>query len=218
MAEAKAKFKVDPTDVGITVIVIFGVSGVNSYFLKFDSMNLSILLFFGVTIFWLMKMTNFKQKGAKAALHKAVETKKTDAYAMYPRIDVNKCLVCTACTKVCPEGDILQMVNSLPTLVNPTKCVGHSLCSRACPYEAITMVFGTKTSGKEVPNYDGNYQTNVPGLYIAGELGGMGLIANAIKQGVIATEHAIKNLDKSVQADVDVLVVGAGTAGFSSSL
>jgi len=79
-------------------------------------------------------------------------------------------------------------------------------------------VFGTETNGKRVPNYNESYETNVPGLYIAGELGGMGLIANAIKQGTLAADHAIKNLDKSVATDVDVLVVGAGPAGLAASL
>ena len=45
-----------------------------------------------------------------------------------------------------------------------------------------------KENGKEVPDYDENYQTNVDGMYIAGELGGMGLIANAIRQGTYAAE------------------------------
>jgi thioredoxin reductase/Pyruvate/2-oxoacid:ferredoxin oxidoreductase delta subunit len=157
-------------------------------------------------------------KKAKKKLEATVASGKTEAYALYPRIDPNRCSGCGVCTQVCPEGDILQMVDGLPVLVAPTKCVGHSLCFRSCPVDAITMVFGTEKTGKQVPDYNENYETNVTGLYIAGELGGMGLIANAIKQGVWAANHAISKLDKSVPADVDVLVVGAGPAGIAASL
>lgn len=80
------------------------------------------------------------------------------------------------------------------------------------------MVFGTKTTGKQVPDYDENFETNVKGMYIAGELGGMGLIANAIRQGTCASAHAAANLDKSVSADIDVLVIGAGPAGIAAAL
>jgi thioredoxin reductase len=110
------------------------------------------------------------------------------------------------------------MIDGLPALVSPTKCVGHSLCFRSCPVDAITMVFGSEKSGKQVPDYNEHYETNVAGLYIAGELGGMGLIANAIKQGVYAATHAVAHLDKSGAADVDVLVVGAGPAGLAAAL
>ncbi len=185
---------------------------------RFDPADVSTVFFFVMTSLWAIRRTNKKNKKATTKYKHAIETKKTEAYALYPRVDPLKCLGCGACTAVCPEGDILQMVNNFPVLVNPTKCVGHSLCFKSCPYQAITMVFGTKTTGKQVPNYDGNYQTNVPGLYIAGELGGMGLIANAIKQGSWAADHAIKNLDKSVKTDIDVLVVGAGPSGLSAAL
>lgn len=70
----------------------------------------------------------------------------------------------------------------------------------------------------DIPRITGNYETNVPGLYIAGELGGMGLIRNAAKQGFLATSHAVKNLKKNANADTDILIIGAGPAGFSAGL
>lgn len=183
--------------------------------------SLSVVLVFLATILiyaWAARRRAKANKKAEEKLQATIKSGKTEAYALYPKIDLDKCSGCGICTRVCPEGDILQMVNGLPALVSPTKCVGHTLCYRSCPVDAITMVFGTEKTGKQVPDYDENYQTNVRGLYIAGELGGMGLIANAIKQGVYAATHAVANLDKSVPADVDVLVVGAGPAGIAASL
>ncbi|MCK7540356.1 MAG: hypothetical protein MZV63_60415 [Marinilabiliales bacterium] len=36
------------------------------------------------------------------------------------------------------------------------------------------------------------FETNVPGVYIAGELGGMGLIKNAVEQGRQAVENIVR--------------------------
>jgi thioredoxin reductase len=59
----------------------------------------------------------------------------------------------------------------------------------------------------------------MPGIYIACELGGMGFIHNAIRQGYEALDCLQEDLKKrSVKAPLDVLIVGAGPAGFSASL
>ncbi len=182
---------------------------------------LSVVLFVLVTIAAILLHLRGRSKASEKAKHKlqaTIDSGKTEAYALYPKVDPEKCSGCAVCTEVCPEGDILRMVDGFPVLVAPTKCVGHAMCFRSCPVNAITMVFGTETTGKQVPDYDENYETNVEGMYIAGELGGMGLIANAIKQGVWAAGHAAAHLDGSAQADVDVLIVGAGPAGLAASL
>ena len=138
---------------------------------------------------------------------------------LHPQIDPNLCGGCGACVTACPEGEILKLINHKAVLVEPTKCVGHGECEIACPLDAIKLVFGTKERGMQLPRINSHYETNVSGLYIAGELGGMGLIRNAVKQGKLAAEHAASKI-KSVsgQADYDVLVVGAGPAGLSAAL
>jgi pyruvate/2-oxoglutarate dehydrogenase complex dihydrolipoamide dehydrogenase (E3) component len=49
--------------------------------------------------------------------------------------------------------------------------------------EAIKLVFGTEKRGVDIPSVKPNFETNVPGIFIAGELGGMGLIRKAAEQG-----------------------------------
>ncbi len=160
---------------------------------------------------------NQQTKEAKKLITKAIKTGMNEPLTLHPEIDPAKCAGCASCTRVCPEGDILKMVGHKAQLVSPTKCVGHGECERACPMDAIKLVFGTKTRGMDIPRVSTNYETNVSGLYIAGELGGMGLIRNAIKQGVLAGQHALKNLN-SAKTDYDILIVGAGPAGIAASL
>jgi thioredoxin reductase len=102
--------------------------------------------------------------------------------------------------------------------VRAANCIGHGACQEACPVDAIDLVFGTETRGVEIPVLTPDFQTNVPGLFIAGELGGMGLIRNAIEQGRQAVESA-RDLVRAARGDgLDLLIIGAGPAGFSASL
>lgn len=171
-------------------------------------------------IYFLLKNNKQKKqtKEAKKLVAKAIKSGMNEPLSLHPEVDPNLCAGCSGCTKVCPEGDILRMVNNKAVLVSPTKCVGHGECERACPMNAITLVFGTKTRGMDIPRLTKNYETNVNGLYIAGELGGMGLIRNAIKQGALAGQHAIGNLDSQLKTQYDLVIVGAGPAGIATSL
>jgi thioredoxin reductase/ferredoxin len=158
-------------------------------------------------------------KTAKKILKKTVAAMLHEPLTLHPEIDPSICAGCGACTKVCPEGDILKLINHKAVLVAPSKCVGHGECERACPLNAIKLVFGTKTRGMDIPRLTSNYETNVSGLYIAGELGGMGLIRNAVRQGVYAAQHAIKKMANIGPAvDYDLMIVGAGPAGMAAAL
>jgi thioredoxin reductase/ferredoxin len=137
--------------------------------------------------------------------------------SLHPAIDHAKCIGCGSCIAACPEGDVLGLIHGKAELVSPTECIGHSACRASCPVGAIDLVFGTERRGIELPHVGPDFQTNISGLYIAGELGGMGLIRNAIEQGRQAMEQIAKRARASGQ-DYDVIIVGAGPAGFSASL
>ena len=116
--------------------------------------------------------------------------------SLHPKIDPSKCVGCGACVHACPEGDILGLINGKAELLEPSHCIGHGACKSACPGDAITLVFGTEKRGVDIPDVGPDFQTNVPGIFIAGELGGMGLIRNAIEQGRQAIEFG-KNAERT---------------------
>lgn len=141
--------------------------------------------------------------------------------SLHPLIDPLLCIGCGACVKACPEGDVLGLIRGKAELVAPTECIGHGACRAACPVGAITLVFGTERRGVELPHVGPDFQTNVPGLYVAGELGGMGLVRNAIEQGQQAMGEIAMRLKRGGNGrdqDADVIIVGAGPAGISASL
>ncbi len=143
--------------------------------------------------------------------------------AQHPHIDANYCIGCAACTMVCPEGDVLAMLGGKAVIVNGYKCIGHSLCAEVCPVGAITMVMANPSMGADMPFLTPEYETSIKSLFIAGELGGLALIKNAINQGracvdVIANRMAAAGGPRPASGIYDVLIVGAGPAGISASL
>jgi thioredoxin reductase/Pyruvate/2-oxoacid:ferredoxin oxidoreductase delta subunit len=140
--------------------------------------------------------------------------------SLHPVIDATRCMGCGSCVSACPEGNVLGLIDGKAHLINPTHCIGHSACQTACPFDAITLVFGTEKRGMDIPTIKPNFETNMNGIFIAGELGGMGLIRNAVEQGRQALESICKHPGVGdTAADIlDVLIVGAGPAGFAASL
>ncbi len=151
----------------------------------------------------------------KAVLHESLESGLVEPPSLHPIVDMARCMGSGACVKACPER-ALGVVNGKMMLINPAHCIGHGACLAACPVEAIKLVFGTEKRGIEIPNISREFETNVQGIYIAGELGGMGLIRKAAEQGRQAMEAIRKKAGPG--ADFDVLIVGCGPAGISAGL
>ncbi len=158
------------------------------------------------------------ERRSLAVMSAAAEAGLDQPSSLHPKIDAALCVGCGACTRVCPEGDVLGLINGKAALIEPSECIGHGACRAACPRGAISLVFGTEKRGIDLPHVGPDFQTNVPGLFIAGELGGMGLIRNAIEQGRQAV-NSIAGLDGLRSGNqLDLVIVGGGPAGFSAGL
>ena len=175
-----------------------------------------------LVLIWLLYVWSNRRRHARAAeaLEESVSAGLVDPASLHPVIDPNKCIGCGSCITACPEmpaHQVLGLVRRKATLVSPTECIGHGACKAVCPVDAISLVFGTATRGVDIPNVKPDFESNVPGIFIAGELGGMGLIRNAIEQGRQAMESIAKKLGKPSRG-IDVAIVGAGPSGIAATL
>lgn len=151
----------------------------------------------------------------KEILRETVEAGLTEPATLHPVVDLNLCMGSGSCVKACPEHAI-GIINGKAVLITPAVCIGHGACASACPVSAIKLVFGTEKRGVDIPQVKPNFETNVPGIFIAGELGGMGLIRKAVEQG----RQTMATIAKRGKAKTphDVVIIGAGPAGISATL
>ena len=187
-------------------------------------MELLVYLIYGLPLLaivaWYLRRRRRLERASTRARDDALGAGLIEPASLHPLIDPARCIGCGSCVKACPEQpmhQVLGVVGGRAELVSPADCIGHGACKTACPTEAITLVFGTERRGVEIPVLSPRFETNVPGIFVAGELGGMGLIRNALEQGRQAVEavHAARRPSAEV---LDLVVVGAGPAGFAASL
>lgn len=159
-----------------------------------------------------------KLQAAEATLTESKQAGLHEPASLHPVVDPNRCFGSGACAKACPE-EALGIVNGKATLINASACIGHGACIAACPTQALTLVFGTADRGVDIPQLTKEFESSVPGIFIAGELGGMGLIRKTAEQGRQAMAALYKKAQASTStAPLDVVIVGAGPAGISAGL
>ncbi|MBK7093868.1 MAG: NAD(P)-binding domain-containing protein [Saprospiraceae bacterium] len=175
------------------------------------------LLCFAIILFYLRKLKK-ESLDSEHKIERAIEDGIHEPVSLYPYIDPNSCIRSGACVMACPEEEIIGIRNGRATLINASRCIGHGACFHACPVEAISLRIGTEKRGVDLPHVNQNFETNIHGIFIAGELGGMGLIKNSVEQGRLAADNILKTIEKNHKADYDLLIVGAGPAGIAAAL
>ncbi|MEQ1590136.1 MAG: NAD(P)-binding domain-containing protein [Gallionella sp.] len=168
-----------------------------------------------LVLFYYVRGQNRRAKVHAETLRETVDAGLTEPATLHPVFDPNLCIGSGSCVSACPENAI-GIINGKAVLITPAVCIGHGACEASCAFSAIKLVFGTEKRGVDIPQVKPNFETNVPGIFIAGELGGMGLIRKAVEQGNQAITTISKR--KKSNAPYDVVIVGSGPAGMSSTL
>jgi thioredoxin reductase/NAD-dependent dihydropyrimidine dehydrogenase PreA subunit len=183
-------------------------------------------LIIAVVAAWQITARRKRQARSEAELAEAVEQRRTLPPTLYPIVDPDKCIGSLSCLKACPEGDILGIIDGKAKLIHADRCIGHGQCALECPVGAIRLVVGTAERGVDLPEVDEYFESSRPGVHVIGELGGMGLIKNAVSQGKQVGRRLSELVEVASPAGraapafnelVDVAIIGAGPAGLAAA-
>lgn len=176
---------------------------------------------------WLQRRAD--RAGDDDARERIAEARRTGAHTplmQHPQIDLVQCIGCGSCARVCPEGDVLGVVEGKATIINGAACIGHGRCAEACPVGAITVGLGELARRDDIPTLDERQESTVPGLFLVGEVTGIALIRHAIAHGIAAVDTIAARTPGRAGAGaaaaddgvLDVAIVGAGPAGLAAAL
>lgn len=142
----------------------------------------------------------------------------------HPVIFPERCIGCQACVDACPH-DVLAIVDGTAAAVAPDLCMEDTACQAECPVNpkaCIVINTAKEVRSMPTPTRDGStYETNVPGCFIIGDVSGVPLIKNAVKEGgevigYIASEIAGQQPEQ--KAEYDVAIIGIGPGGASAAV
>jgi putative YpdA family bacillithiol system oxidoreductase len=173
-----------------------------------------VLIFLAPYIYTIRK----KERLTKQRLEHTKEKGQDKPLLQHPIINKSVCIGCAICTEVCPEGDVLGIIDGKATVIHGSHCIGHGKCAENCPIGAIEIGLGDISEREDIPRISPNFESNIPGIYITGELSGMALIRNAIEHGVIAVNHIVQNKPLNQNGAHDLIIVGAGPSGLAAAL
>lgn len=177
-----------------------------------------VILFLSIVVIIYIRKLKRESRIVEDKIKIAKEEGLFEPVSLHPVVDVNSCIQSGACIRACPEHDILGIRNGKAFVINASQCIGHGACFHACPTQAISLHIGTEKRGVDLPHVNQYFETNVKGIYIAGEIGGMGLIKNAVEQGKQAVDNLVKGITAKGKLKYDLVIVGAGPAGVSATL
>lgn len=131
----------------------------------------------------------------------------------HPLINISVCIGCSSCVDACPEH-ALGLVKGRSELIYPAKCVGHSICRDACPVGAITITREKNSKRSDVPIHSEFMESNIPDLFVVGELSGLALIKNAVSDALNAVNYISSKKSKPNK----IIIIGSGPAGLTAGL
>jgi len=99
----------------------------------------------------------------------------------------------------------------------PTPRKPNLLARLGRPFQAV---LDTATGDMRRPQFDGSFESNVPGVYITGDLAGAPVIKLAMEQAVALIDRIAGKVDGRGEDPqvLDVLIAGAGAAGLNAAL
>ena len=113
-------------------------------------------------------------------LHELAEAKQKGTHRarlQYPHVDLSCCLGCGSCVRACPEDGVLDLIHGQAAVIHGARCVGHGLCASSCPVGAISLTLGDLQQRRDIPAVTDQLEVSqVPGLFLAGEVTGYALI------------------------------------------
>ena len=141
----------------------------------------------------------------------------------HPVIFPERCIGCQACVDACPH-DVLAIIDGTASAVAPDLCMEDTACQAECPVNPkACIIINTAKDVRSLPTptRDGaTFQTNVPGCFIIGDVSGVPLIKNAVKEGADVIAHIVdelKGAPPEPKASYDVAIIGIGPGGASAA-
>ena len=141
----------------------------------------------------------------------------------HPVIFPERCIGCQACVDACPH-DVLAIVDGTASAIAPDLCMEDTACQAECPVNpkaCIIINTAKEVRSMPTPTRDGaTFQTNVPGAFIIGDVSGVPLIKNAVKEGADVIKHITAELATAKpepKAEYDVAIIGIGPGGASAA-
>jgi thioredoxin reductase len=186
-----------------------------------------IFLLLGALLLLLQRLERrIEEAGDDRTLRELAEAKDSGTaqpLTQHPQIDAQACIGCGSCIAACPEDEVLGLVNGVAQVIHGARCIGHGRCAEVCPVAAVKIGLGDVALRPDIPVLSERLETSVPGMFIAGELGGLALIRIAVEQATRAVEAIARDLAAEGRSHApngiaDVLIAGAGPAGFAASL
>ncbi len=176
---------------------------------------------------WEASSIKYAQKWESPAQKSSAEKSSRSRPVPHPIINVETCIGCHGCILACPQ-DVLGFDDQEhhAIVVNFEQCMEDTGCQLACPTAPQSCVLiNTKKSIREAPkplrkgSGEGFETEHVAGVYLVGDVSGVPLIRNAIKEGRVAVDKIAEKVKAEGKggADYDVAIIGIGPGGIAAT-